>query len=82
MWIPRVVMEHAMKFHLKSKDEITVDEVLSKNNIVNQFLDMSSRKKQMIDKSTIPVDIALGESSTHWWTRFNAAAMPIPSTSQ
>ena len=45
MQIPHVVMELAAKFHLKSKDEIMVDEVLSKNNIINQFLDILSRKE-------------------------------------
>ena len=35
----------------------------------------------MINKLSIPADIALGESSTHWWTRFNAATASIPFTS-
>jgi hypothetical protein len=80
MRIPRIVMELAAKFHIKSKEEITVDEVLSKNESVDQFLDMSRRKEQIIDKSSIPADIALGESSTHWWTRFNSTTTSIPST--
>jgi hypothetical protein len=74
-------MELVAKFHIKSKEEITVDEVLGKNKSVDQFLNMSQRKEQMIDKLSIPADITLGESSTHWWTRFNSTTTSIPSTS-
>jgi hypothetical protein len=78
--IPQIVMELAVKLLLKSKEEIPLDEVIGEDTIVNKFIAQSHWKDQIDDNSNIPVDIGIGEPSTHRWTRFNATTTPISST--
>jgi hypothetical protein len=78
--IPQIVMELAVKLLLKSKDEIPLDEVVGEDTIIDEFIAQSHWKDQINNNSNIPVDIGIGEPSTHWWTRFNSTAAPISST--
>jgi hypothetical protein len=78
--IPRIVMELAVKLLLKSKYEIPLDEVVGEDTIIDEFIAQSHWKDQINNNSNIPVDIGIGEPSTHWWTRFNSTAASISST--
>jgi hypothetical protein len=77
--IPRVVMELAAKLQLNSKEKFSVDELVTRNPIVNKFILVSRWKDQIVDNPSIPSDSNLGELSTHWWRRFNDTTTTIPS---
>jgi hypothetical protein len=66
-------MELAVKLQIKPPAQISLDEVLKKNSLVDDFIARSRWKSHMVQDSSIPSDADLGDISTQWWTRFQAA---------
>jgi hypothetical protein len=72
-------MELAVKFQIKSPDKISLDEVLNKNPLVDDFISRSRWKSHIVQDTSIPSDADLGDVSTQWWTRFQATtSLPTP----
>ena len=77
--IPHMVMELAAKLQLNSKKMISVEELVNKNPIIDEFIIRLRWKDQIVDDCSIPSDTNLGKLPTHWWTRL-ATTTSIPPT--
>lgn len=78
MKIPCIVIELASKLQLTSKEVISIEELISKNSIINEFIIESQWKHQVIENSSILDNINLGKLVTHWWTGFTIPTPGIP----
>lgn len=74
--IPCIVAKMASKFQLSSAEKITLDEIFGENNVVNQFLCKVVWKDNIVSNSSIPADADLGNSTTHWWKKFQVIPFP------
>ena len=76
--IPRVVAEMAAKFQMWPKEEITSDQIFGKSDVINQFLCQAVWKDNLVSNLSIPSNTKLGNSTTHWWKRFQSTGLVPP----
>ena len=67
----------AAKFQMWPKEEITSNQIFGKSDVVNQFLHQAVWKDNLVSDLSIPPNTELGDSTTHWWKRFQSTG-PVP----
>jgi hypothetical protein len=71
-------MKLAAKFKLKSEAEISLEELLADNPVVNTFIQKCVWRESIVENTAIPSNTDLLDVSTHWWTAFDPVAV-LPS---
>ena len=60
------------------KEVITPDQIFGKSQVVSKFLPWSVWKDHIVSNSSIPSNTELGDSTTHWWKRFQSTGLIPP----
>jgi hypothetical protein len=76
--IPRIVLKLAAKFQLKSEAEISLEELLADNPVVDTFIQKCVWRESIVEDTAIPRSTDLLDVSTHWWTTFDPV-VAVPS---
>lgn len=68
----------AAKFQMWPKEVIILDQIFGKSQVVSKFLPQSVWKDHIVSDSSIPPNTELGDSTTHWWKRFQSTGLIPP----
>ena len=60
------------------KEVIILDQIFGKSQVVSKFLPQSVWKDHIVSDSSIPPNTELGDSTTHWWKRFQSTGLIPP----
>ena len=76
--IPHIVLDMAAKFQMWPKEVITPDQIFGESQVVSKFLPQSVWKDHIVSDSSIPPNTEFGDSTTHWWKRFQSTGLISP----
>ena len=72
------MLDMAVKFQMWPKEVIIPDQILGESQVVSKFLPRSVWKDHIVSDSSIPPNTELGDSTTHWWKRFQSTSLIPP----